>query len=76
MWKERRVVSSIWVRSKIRANTDPQRRCYNGTNFSENWEWSDWKYVMSCSSKDAAEEIAAGFQTINPMREYRIDDKP
>lgn len=69
-------MSSIWVRSKIRTNTDSQIRCYNGANFSEDWGWSEWKHVMACSSREVAEDIAAGFQAINPIREYRIDGKP
>jgi hypothetical protein len=29
-------------------NTDPQRRCYNGCNYSEALVWSDWEDLESC----------------------------
>lgn len=32
-------------RSRILVNTDPQRRCYNGVNFSEEWQWTAWSDV-------------------------------
>jgi hypothetical protein len=67
-------MSSIWFRSKKLVNTDPQRRCYNGVNFSEEWVWSEWEHVMDCSSKEVAEDIASGFQAINPTREYRVNE--
>lgn len=34
---------TIEHRSRRLINTDPQRRCYNGCNYSEALVWSEWK---------------------------------
>jgi len=32
----------IWQRMQVVVNTDPQRRCYDGCNFSEAQVWTAW----------------------------------
>jgi hypothetical protein len=32
-------------RREVLVNTDPQRRCYNGCNFSEEWQWTAWSEI-------------------------------
>ena len=34
---------AIYHRKAYEANTDPQRRCYNGCHFSSEIRWTDWK---------------------------------
>ena len=34
---------AIYHRKAYEANTDPQRRCYNGCHFSSELRWTDWK---------------------------------
>lgn len=33
----------IMQRKQTLVNTDPQRRCYHGVNFSEALVWTDWR---------------------------------
>jgi hypothetical protein len=35
----------IECREQILVNTDSQRRCYNGCNFSEELRWTDWEQL-------------------------------
>lgn len=62
----------VQFHKQVTVNTDPQRRCYNGCNFSEETIWTDWGYVCQYGSKETAEDSVATFQKINPKREYRI----
>jgi hypothetical protein len=39
-------------RRRVLVNTDPQRRCYNGCNFSEELQWTSW----DCLEWDIPEE--------------------
>lgn len=63
---------AVWFREKIVANTDPQRRCYNRCNFSEEKIWTKWGYVATYKDKAIAEDSARVFKDINPGREYKI----
>ena len=62
----------IWFRKTIMVNTDPQRRCYDGCNFSEELRWSEWGFCGAHSERTSAEEAIAVFSKINPSREYKI----
>jgi hypothetical protein len=62
----------VMVRRKIVENTDPQRRCYNGCNFSERVYWSDWDDLLTYDTEKEARITAIQFQQINPKREYRV----
>lgn len=62
---------SLYVRKKITVNTDPQRRCYDSYNFSEEDIWTDWEFIYS-SSKENVEDSARVFKEINPNREYEV----
>lgn len=63
---------SLYFREKITVNTDPQRRCYNGCNFSEEEVWTSWDLVCAYSDKSVAEDSAVVFKKINPKREYKV----
>jgi hypothetical protein len=62
----------VWVRKRVIVNTDPQRRCYDGCNFSERTEWGLWERVAAYSTPEAAAEAVAAFKSINPSREYEV----
>ena len=66
----------LYFRKKVIVNTDPQRRCYNGCNFSEREEWTELELVCPYRSKEDAESSAATFKQINPGHEYRVEVAP
>lgn len=37
------MTKTIYTRKQVLVNTDPQRRCYNGCNFSEELQWTPWE---------------------------------
>lgn len=49
----------IQSREQFVVNTDPQRRCYNGCNFSEGKVWSAWAPLYSLKTRAEAEESVA-----------------
>lgn len=65
----------LWFRRKVTVNTDPQRRCYDGRNFSERVEWSEWA-LIGPYSKEGAESSAKTFKQINPSHEYEVRPRP
>lgn len=62
----------LQVRKPIVVNTDPQRRCYNGCNFSEEAVWSEWEWLCPFSNEADAHASAKTYKEINPTREYRV----
>jgi hypothetical protein len=62
----------VWVRQRITINTDPQRRCYDGCNFSERTEWGAWERVAPYATLEDARSAAATFKSINPKRQYEV----
>ncbi len=63
---------TVQFRRKIVENTDPQRRCYNGCNFSERVFWSEWEDLVYLGTKEEAEASAESFRRNNLAREYRV----
>ena len=61
----------IACRKKVMVNTEPQRRCYNGCNFSEEEQWTGWD-TFGRYSKENGESSIATFKSINPSREYKL----
>jgi len=61
----------VQFRKKIVMNTDPQRRCYNGCNASEEVLWSEWDTFYPMNTLKEAEESAELFR-----RNHAIDSKP
>jgi hypothetical protein len=45
----------LWSRARTVVNTDPQRRCYNGCNFSERVELGEWKLFGVYDQREHAE---------------------
>lgn len=62
----------LYVRKQVTINTDPQRRCYNGCNFSEEKVWTDWSLIGPYNQEDAESSMKT-FQIINPTRQYKIE---
>lgn len=52
---------AIFMRSRRLVNTDPQRRCYNGCNYSEALVWTQWELL----DYDATEERVKWWQELN-----------
>jgi hypothetical protein len=63
---------TLWFRKKTVVNTDPQRRCYDGCNFSEETVWTAWAEVYSSYSKADLHDSAVQFKRINKDREYKV----
>ena len=47
---------NIETRQRVVVNTDPQRRCYNGCNKSEELQWTPWEVLEYNVSKDSLEQ--------------------
>lgn len=62
----------LWFRKRITVNTDPQRRCYDGCNFSEREVWTEWGLIGPYATREDAESSAGTFKEINPTREYEV----
>ena len=65
---------AVFSRKKVTINTDPQRRCYDGCNFSEKTVWSEWKHIVDLPTREEAEESARTYRLINPNRQYKVEE--
>lgn len=64
-------------------NTDPQRRCYNGCNYSEEHVWTPWE-VLEYTTQDKVKERLKFWHELNDYavsqrgasakREFRITE--
>ncbi len=63
----------VWFRRPVVINTDPQRRCYDGCNFSEKAVWSEWGQMGPYSREDAESSMKT-FSEINPTHQYKIKE--
>lgn len=50
----------IWMRTRETVNTDPQRRCYNGCNFSERVDHGPWQLFQTWESLEFTKLVAKG----------------
>jgi hypothetical protein len=48
----------IQHRKRVLVNTDPQRRCYNGCNFSEELQWTAWGYLCEATPENVERRLA------------------
>ena len=51
----------VLCRSVTVTNTDPQRRCYNGVNFSEKITYGEWTLFGSYGDEATARRIIRAF---------------
>jgi hypothetical protein len=56
------MAAKIYIRTRTVVNTDPQRRCYNGCNFSERVDLGEWRLFQEWSSLEFAELVAKGLR--------------
>ena len=52
-------------------NTDPQRRCYDGVNFSERIEYGPWTLFQEHATKEIADRVARIFTC--GRYEYKVE---
>lgn len=52
------MAAEIWLRTVTVVNTDLQRRCYNGCNFSERKEHGEWRLFQTWDTKEFAKLVA------------------
>lgn len=62
------IVYSRWRRV---VNTDPQRRCYNGCNFSERIDLGEWEKFGEYESAEQAELVMKGLRC--PRYDYKAE---
>ncbi len=46
---------TIWYRTTIEVNTDPQRRCYNGCHYSSELRKTEWEVIDRCETREKAD---------------------
>lgn len=61
---------SIYSRTRNVINTDPQRRCYNGVNFSERVEHGEWELFGKYDTAEFAKAVVRGL--VCDRYEYKI----
>ena len=54
--------AEVWIRTRSVVNTDPQRRCYNGCNFSERIDFGEWRLFQTWDTVEFAERVAQGMR--------------
>jgi hypothetical protein len=64
----------VSVRKQIEVNTDPQRRCYHGCHAKSEMVWTEWAHICTYSTREDADESAALFKSVNPTREYKVEE--
>jgi hypothetical protein len=67
-----RMSAKIYIRTRTVINTDPQRRCYNGCNFSERIEFGEWHLFQEWDSHEFAELVAKGLRC--ERQEVKVED--
>jgi len=62
----------IWSRPVHVKNTDPQRRCYWGCNFSEETFYGDWELFQTWDTLEFAKAVVCGLKC--SRYEYKIKE--
>jgi hypothetical protein len=50
------MTNTIETREKLLINTDPLRRCYNGSHFKSELVWSSWEVLESNISNELLDQ--------------------
>lgn len=66
------MTKAIWHRHQRMVNTDPQRRCYNGCNFSEELQWTVWSVLESGLAEERAPRRLEFWRELN---DYAISQR-
>ena len=56
---------NIVFRKKIKVSTDPQRRCYDGVNFSSEVVWTSWSALESGWAEERIEDRLKFWRDLN-----------
>lgn len=56
---------NIEMRHQRMVNTDPQRRCYDGCNFSEELQWGAWDTIDFNLAEDRVEARLKFWRDLN-----------
>lgn len=51
---------TIYIRDRTIVNTDPERRCYNGCNYSEKIQYGEWRVFQTWGTLEFAKLVAKG----------------
>ena len=62
---------AVYSRTRVVVNTDPQRRCYNGCNFSERVDHGPWELFGEYDTEEKARQIARIFRC--DRYEYKVE---
>jgi hypothetical protein len=62
----------VMMRRRVMVNTDSQRRCYDGCNFSEELQWTPWEEVDYCIPED---RIARRLEFWRELNDYAISQR-
>lgn len=65
------MTTHVYSRSRVKINTDPQRRCYNGCNFSERVEHGKWTLFGKFDTPEIAELVLKGLRC--ERYEYKVE---
>lgn len=73
----------LLTRSRKLVNTDPQRRCYDGCNFSEELQWTAWETLDRLETQEQADrklkfwvelnDYAVSQRGISAKREFKVE---
>lgn len=63
---------NIETRKQVLVNTDPQRRCYNGCNFSEELQWTSWD-VLEFNIPE--ERVEARLKFWRELNDYAVSQR-
>lgn len=61
----------IMYRLRTVVNTDPERRCYYGVNFSEEVRWTNWSEL----ERVAAERAEARLTFWRELNDYAVSER-
>lgn len=56
------MTTTVYSRTRCVVNTDPQRRCYDGVNFSERVEFGPWEPYREYATPEVAELVMNGLR--------------
>ncbi len=62
----------VQYRRRSVINTDPLRRCYNGCNFSERTEWSEWRELGRFEEEEKALNLRNAYRC-PPSENYQCE---
>lgn len=62
----------VFSRTRRVVNIDPQRRCYDGANFSERVDLGEWVLFGEYDAKEIAQRVVRGLKC--DRYEYKVEE--